>query len=58
MKQNGLCYICFEKGTFLTTVPWIILETNAVVNIVVVYVYKNLKSETKADENSDKKNDL
>ena len=28
------------------------------VNIVLVYVYKNLKSETKADENSDKKNDV
>ena len=28
------------------------------VNIVFVYVYKNLKSETKADENSDKKNDV
>ena len=42
---NGMGYVisALKKDTFLVTVPWVILATNAVGNIALVYANKNLK---------------
>ena len=43
---NGMGYVisALKKHTFLVTAPWVILETNAVGNIALVYANKNLKT--------------
>ena len=43
---NGMGYVIFtlKKDTFLVTVSWVILATNAVGDIALVYADKNLKT--------------
>ena len=43
---NGMGYVIstLKKDTFLVTVSWVILATNAVGDIALVYANKNLKT--------------